>query len=135
MIHTMSNMSAPNRNSKEIRGEPETPDYIVEWVFDLIREDRIHDFYRSRIWRNKSLEVRRRQKECQEHKRLKSYVAPQMVHHVMPLKQHPQLALSDYYLEADGTKRVQLEAECHACHERLERRDGSKTAEKFPERW
>jgi len=40
-----------------------------------------------------------------------------IVHHVKHLKEFPELALSNYYTDRDGSRHRQLISVCRACHE------------------
>ncbi|MBO7669230.1 MAG: hypothetical protein J6S60_01450 [Oscillospiraceae bacterium] len=72
------------------------------------------DFYNTKEWREKRDEIIKR-----DH-RVCYYchcVNAEIVHHVMHLDEHPELALSDTYIDADGVEHRQLVSVCRDCHE------------------
>ena len=84
----------------------------------LIASDNAHEFYVSPEWRHLRAEVLREQKnECQEHRKRGAYARANHVHHVNYLRNHPELALSKWYLDKVGVPRRNLIAVCKDCHE------------------
>lgn len=76
----------------------------------------IHAFYVSAAWRRKRAEVLRRDKnECQNCKAKGKYTPATHVHHVMHYDKHPELGLSDTYLDG-GVVKQNLISLCFACH-------------------
>ena len=75
-------------------------------------------FYDSAEWRAKRAEVLKRDRgECY-YCRLRGHYSPAViVHHVQHLDEHPELALSDTYIDADGVEHRQLVSVCRDCHE------------------
>ncbi|MGM0284879.1 MULTISPECIES: HNH endonuclease [unclassified Enterococcus] len=56
-------------------------------------------FYKSKKWlKKKSVILRKYEYECQESKRYGINVKAEMVHHIYPRKQYPELALVDWNL-------------------------------------
>lgn len=91
-----------------------TPEEIAEFV----RSNRLDLFYNSRYWRRLARAVIKEQNnECQRCKLQGRYAPARIVHHVMHLKDRPDLAYSRYYLDKQGNKHRQLLALCFACHE------------------
>lgn len=91
--------------------------FTTEQIRELIRLDRIIDFYNDRYWRRFSREIMREQHfECQRCKEKGRYRAAECVHHVKHLREHPELAYSRYYIDSSGRKRRQLIALCNDCH-------------------
>lgn len=81
-------------------------------------------FYASTAWRHKRDEILKRDHyECLLCKEGKGYAHKPMhtravlVHHVNHLKDRPDLALSDTYVDANGETKRQLISVCKACHE------------------
>lgn len=84
----------------------------------LIASGSVHEFYVSSEWRHLRAEVLREQKnECQEHKKRGGYARANHVHHVNHLRNHPELALSEWYLDSHGIPQRNLIAVCKCCHE------------------
>lgn len=103
----------------------------------LIREGRTAEFYNDWQWRRLAQKVMHDQHhECQYCKASGKYTRARFVHHVNHLKDHPELAYQEYYIDAYGQKQKNLVACCHRCHESQhpERfRHGSKFSNE--ERW
>lgn len=81
-------------------------------------------FYLSSAWHRKRKEILERDHHecvlCREGKGYrpgKRHTRAVIVHHVKHLKEFPELALSNYYIDADGHKHRQLISVCRACHE------------------
>lgn len=90
----------------------------IQFVTLCISEDRIHDFYVWWRWKQKRKEILDKDKcECQICKAKGRYRRAVVVHHVKHLKDHPELALCDCYLGADGKLHRQLISVCKECHE------------------
>ena len=104
----------------------------------LIASNNLHEFYVSAIWRRLRAEVLREQhNECYWHRKRGVYVRANHVHHVNHLREHPELALSKWYLDKDGIPQRNLIAVCKECHETIchpERLRHSKP-EPWPEDW
>ena len=92
--------------------------YSTEQIRELIRQGDAAAFYNDRTWRRLSREVMAEQhNECQHHKARGRYAKAQMVHHVMHLRDHPELAYSKTHTDADGKEQRNLVALCFECHE------------------
>lgn len=104
----------------------------------LIREGNTHEFYVAPEWRRLRKEVLDEQKnECQEHKHRGGYHKANHVHHVNHLREHPELALSKWYMDKDGRAQQNLIAVCKECHETVCHPERLRKAKKqpWPERW
>lgn len=106
------------------------------WVLSLIAADNVHAFYTSGEWKAKRKSVLRPGRDgrprvrCYDCER-KSPALPTLadtVHHVHPLRERPDLALS----EVDELGAVQLLPLCDSCH--WGRHHQRKTVT-IPERW
>lgn len=77
-------------------------------------------FYDSPEWRAKRAEVLKRDRgECY-YCRLRGHHSPAViVHHVQHLDEHPELALSDTYVDSAGVEHRQLVSVCRDCHETM----------------
>lgn len=82
-------------------------DELTLWIRELIRQNKVHEFYNSPIWKKKKNEVLRDQhNECQRCKKRGIYSRARTVHHKQYLRRRPDLALED----------SNLEAICEQCH-------------------
>lgn len=82
---------------------------------ELIQSGREHEFYNSRTWRKKAEEIKRLDHgECVVCRSRGRYSRGEIVHHVLHLKERPDLALED--VDPD-TGRRQLITLCKRCHE------------------
>lgn len=101
------------------------------WVLQLIANGNLHSFYTSREWKRLRREVlkhqRRRCWDC-AHKAPAVNKRGVIVHHVKPLRERPDLALSEY----DEAGNINLICLCASCHwDRHHKRAAPAT----PERW
>ena len=96
-----------------------------------------HKFYISAEWQHLRREVLIADKyECQVCKSRGYYTPADHVHHVNYYKARPDLALSKYYRDVDGTTKRNLISLCHACHEEIHGyRAKPKSAPLTDERW
>lgn len=84
-------------------------------LLQLIAEGREEEFYWTRTWKKKAHEVRILDRnECQHCKAKGKYRRGYIVHHVKPLRERPDLALSIWDPE---TEERQLVTICKDCHE------------------
>lgn len=87
----------------------------ASWILSLIAAGNIHSFYVSRQWKTLSRRVRKEQRgKCWDcaHKSPAVLKNGSTVHHVHPLRERPDLALSEYD-EAGERNLVLL---CDSCH-------------------
>jgi 5-methylcytosine-specific restriction endonuclease McrA len=76
-------------------------------------------FYNSRSWRAKRRAVLAASRnECYDCKERGRYSRASEVHHANAVGVRPDLALSDTYMDSDGTERRQLVALCRSCHKK-----------------
>lgn len=81
--------------------------YTIEQIRSLIQTGKEKDFYKSYAWQQTAAAARKRQNnECQRCKAKGFYNRCEIVHHIKPLKQRPDLA---YDLD-------NLECLCLDCH-------------------
>lgn len=87
-------------------------DHIHEYKISRTRErhrKKVRDpFYGTLRWKRKSLKMRKKYPVCQKCK----VQFTQVVHHIKPVKQYPELAFED----------SNLLCLCHTCHNRIEGR-------------
>lgn len=91
---------------------------LASWIRGLIAEGRLYRFYKTDEWKRLAASVTEdAHGECEwcreRHGRPRRAAC---VHHEMHVKDHPELALSRTYTDADGTERRNLWAICEACH-------------------
>lgn len=126
---------------------------IEQWIRELIEKDELWKFYKSRQWiQLKESVLKAAHYECAEcrsqgkitrydidsegNKRLLS-----TVHHVMHVRDHPELALSRTYKDMEtGEVKKNLIPVCKACHNKLhpeKRRQRQRHTDSFTnvERW
>ena len=110
---------------------------IKNWVAGLIASGNVHKFYTSPPWEHLRIEILRDDKyECQHCKARGYYAKANTVHHVMHLRDYPELALSRYYKDNQGKEQRQLVSLCFECHEKEHEIERGKATEPLtPERW
>lgn len=87
--------------------EKNMDDITLQWIRQLIKDNNLHEFYVSKIWRRKKASVlKESHNECQRCKAKGMVVKARTVHHKQYLREHPELALED----------GNLEAICESCH-------------------
>lgn len=94
-----------------------SPDELTKWINQLIQEDKLYKFYKSKHW----LELRAKilqdhHQECINCRAKGRVTKAQTVHHVNHVKDNPGLALSEYYIDSEGNKQRNLLPLCNACH-------------------
>ena len=119
-----------------------------QWIRELIEKDELWRFYKSKEWvKLKESVLKAEHYECAECRKLGKVTRYDdgrllsTVHHVMHVRDHPELALCRWYRDPEsGELRKNLIPVCKACHNRLhpeKRRRGHKKPEGFTnvERW
>ena len=87
-------------------------------IAELVERGDEHLFYVSGAWQRKRLEVLEADRwECQVHKARGRYRRAELVHHVLHLRDRPELGLEDLYVDEDGVEHRQLLSVCRECHE------------------
>ena len=102
--------------------------YTAEQIKDLIDNNALEKFYGSWDWRLESIKkIRSEHHECVMCKREHRLVRATLVHHIVPLKEAPELAYT-----WDNLMPL-----CHDCHERIHKRGAYSEPKGFqnPERW
>ena len=92
-----------------------TADDIRRWY----AEGKGYTFYHSHEWQALKRQILYEQHgEC-EWCRERGIITPaETVHHVMHVREHPELALSRTYRDRDGVEHKNLIALCHDCHDK-----------------
>ena len=106
------------------------------WVLSLIAADNVHAFYTSKWWKAICKRILRKGRDGKPKRRCydcerKTPAEPTLadtVHHVHPLRERPDLALS----EVDELGNIQLLPLCASCHWE---RHHQRKAVAIPERW
>ena len=93
--------------------------------------------YNNQTWRNLRIKILAQDKyECQICRANKRYAPAVIVHHVNHADARPDLFLSQFYADADGTLQRNLVSLCRDCHEREHNNLGKlRPAPLTPERW
>ena len=94
---------------------------LAVYIRRLIRDNKIEKFYLSEDWKEK------RQKvleffhfECQECLKKGKYTEADCVHHIREVKNNPELALSQYYINPEtGENELNLIPLCNTCHNKI----------------
>lgn len=87
--------------------------YTADEIRSLIAEGRLSEFYNSKQWRRLSHRIiRDAHYECQMCKAEHRLARATLAHHVLYLREHPELAYEP----------SNLMALCHDCHERIHKR-------------
>lgn len=80
---------------------------MLNWIRGLIRDNKVHEFYTSPVWRRLQVQIlKENHYECGRCKRKGLVVKATTVHHKKYLRIHPELAL-----DPDN-----LEPICERCH-------------------
>lgn len=106
---------------------------LNKWIAD----GDVHPFYITGEWRKTRADVIEYwHGECYRCKHIKTpseLNAATMVHHVKPVKTHPELALSPFIIE-NGKRTIQLMPLCFDCHAAMESK-AAEAEEAYPEKW
>ena len=87
--------------------------FSLDQIQKMISDNDLSPFYNDRYWRNLTMEIiKNNHNECTLCKQRGKYTQAQMVHHIEPLKQSPELAYN----------RDNLMPLCNDCHDRVHKR-------------
>lgn len=90
---------------------------LAVYIRRLIKENKIEKFYLSEDWKEKREKVLEFfHFECQECLKKGKYTEADCVHHINEVRQHPELALSEYYVDEKGQTQYNLVPLCNTCH-------------------
>ncbi|MDY4205530.1 HNH endonuclease [Porcincola intestinalis] len=106
---------------------------LATWIRQLIKEDRLYKFYKSKDWIKLKTEILRDAHYecavCRQHGKITRYDVDLMtgekklistVHHVMHVREHPELAMSRTFRDpATGEIKTNLLPVCKSCHNKL----------------
>ena len=122
---------------------------LESWIEQLIRDNQMYKFYKSRSWIELKNSVMEEQHyECYYCKQKGKITKAYLVHHIYHVRDYPQYALSKYVIDENGEKHINLVCVCHSCHENIchpnrfkdsrDKQNEDRTKEinkKYPERW
>lgn len=93
------------------------PDKLKNWVRKCERENAMWKFYKSRWFRMiREAILEEQNNECQKCKAKGKVTKADTVHHENHVRDFPELALTAYYIDEDGTLKRNLVAICKSCH-------------------
>ncbi len=111
---------------------------LEAYIRQLIKENRIIDFYKSDDWLELRADVLEElHNECQECLKQGKVTTAECVHHINEVRVKPSLALSKYYTDKQGDKQRNLIPLCNSCHNVMHPEKGGAKKDKFTniERW
>lgn len=121
---------------------------LAAWIRELIRDGEIWRFYKTREFMDLRQKVLNEfHHECADCLEKGRYTRAVLVHHEKEVRDRPDLALSEWYVDGDGNRRRNLVPLCFNCHElrhnrayhgkNRHKRDRKREEieERFPERW
>ena len=93
---------------------------LATWIRQLIADNRLILFYKSKEWIELKNEVMTFfHYECQECLKRGRYTKADCIHHHNEVRHRPDLALSKYYIDAEGNKQYNLIPLCNRCHNEI----------------
>lgn len=109
---------------------------LKKWIEELIAENKLYKFYKSKLWIKKKEEILDKfHHECLWCKEKGKISKAEEVHHVQFVKTHPELALDEFYTYK-GKQYRNLVPLCHDCHDMAHERMKYKKQKQFnEERW
>lgn len=121
---------------------------LESWVRELIAEGRLYRFYKSEEFQElRAQALRDHHNECAECAKRGKYRRAKVVHHVHEVRDRPDLALTRWVREPDGSITENLIPLCQEHHEmahgrafagrgeHLQAEREREAEERFPERW
>ena len=121
---------------------------LASWIRELLDTGQIVRFYKCDEWRELRAEVLRdHHQECSECAKHGKYTRARVVHHVHEVRDRPDLALTRWVREPDGTMTENLVPLCMEHHEMahgrayagrgdaIQAQREAEAEERFPERW
>lgn len=90
---------------------------LAVYIKRLIKENKVEQFYFTEDWKEKRQDVLDFfHDECQECLKKGEYTKADCVHHINEVRQRPELALSEYYVDEKGQRQYNLVPLCNTCH-------------------
>ena len=101
--------------------------HLIKWITRLLEENKIIYFYHSAIWKRKRKEILdKHHNECYECRKQGKITTKHIkgngqtkgieIHHVYHIDKYPQYALSEYVIDEQGNKVMNLVPLCVAHH-------------------
>lgn len=89
-----------------------------QWIRELIQQGKEYKFYKTKEWLQLRANILEKyHNECQECLKKGKYTEARNVHHINELKDRPDLALKEYYIDSNtGEKKRNLIPLCIECH-------------------
>lgn len=99
---------------------------LAAWIRQLQEADKLYKFYKTDEWKGLRADILAEQhNECELCRARGEYSRASVVHHVIEVKDRPDLALSRTYIDSQGRVCVQLMALCFDCHNKVHKRFGN----------
>ena len=96
---------------------------LVRWIGELEQSGELWRFYKGKDWvKLKEQILKEQHRECQVCLQEGRLTKADTVHHVNEVKERPDLALSKYFYDSEGTKQLNLIAICKRCHNKTHKR-------------
>lgn len=120
---------------------------LAAWIGELIEEGKLYRFYKTPEFRKIRAEVLRDyHNECKRCRERGKYTRAKVVHHVHEVRDRPDLALTRWVREPDGSITENLIPLCQNCHEvehgrayigkdNIDHEKAREIEERWPERW
>lgn len=120
---------------------------LASWIYELMQDGKLYKFYKSPEFRQLRAEVLRDyHQECKHCRDRGVYTRAKVVHHVHEVRDRPDLALTRWVREPDGSITENLIPLCQDCHEiahgrayrgkdNVNHEKLKEIEERFPERW
>lgn len=112
---------------------------LAAWIQTLVDENKLYKFYKTFEWLSLRSEVMAdHHNECEMCEERGRYSRADTVHHEFVVKKHPEMALTRWIEEPDGTRREVLHPLCNRCHNDIHGRTWKGSKPKPPineERW
>lgn len=90
---------------------------LREWILELTRDGKLYKFYKTFEWFTLRSEVMAdHHNECEMCEERGRYSRADTVHHEFEVKKHPEMALTRWIVEEDGSRREVLHPLCNRCH-------------------
>ena len=90
---------------------------LEDWIRELARDKKLYLFYKSPEWLALRAEVMRdHHNECERCTERGKLTRAETVHHENEVRKRPDMALTRWVDEPDGTRREVLHPLCNQCH-------------------
>lgn len=97
----------------------------TEEVIKALKENKAYKIYKCAEFRHlKKRILEENNYECVMCKDNNMITRADTVHHIMEVKNHPELAFEEFYIDEDGNKQKNLIPLCFNCHNAIHKRYG-----------